>query len=197
MADLNNTLDSTLDNMTSGANDAASTATDTAGAAAEAATEAASSAANYATGAVGTATNVAYGYTQDFATTATNYMSQILDGTKEFASSDHNKVFWVILMSSFIFTLLKPIFYPIFGLTNNVDPNESVSSKFKKMFNGGVLFSLFILSLMFAYPETLDFLNISQKKVMFIPYRYPERFINTNNNSNVISNKKRSPIEIY
>ena len=118
--------------------------------------------------------------------TTKSFFTKMHQGAQGFINSDHFIVWVVILVSSFLYAVFT-------GLRGNF------SEMLSKLLNGEMLFSLFVLSGIYAWSDYMpDSLNVSSKKITFIPYRY------NNNNSRYRSHEgfidKPSPrrkLEVY
>jgi hypothetical protein len=97
--------------------------------------------------------------------TTKSFITKMLEGAQSIINSNHFIIWVVILFSSFLYDVFN-------GLRG------SFPEMLSKLLNGNMLFSLFVLSGIYAWSDYMpDSLNISSKKITFIPYRY------NNNNS--------------
>lgn len=105
--------------------------------------------------------------------------TKILDGAQNFINSEHFIIWIVILISSFLYTLA------VYG----VNKKELLSD----LLSGEMLFSLFVLSVIYGWPEYMpNVLKFSSKKITFVPYNinsFRERFTHKRNS--------RKNVEIY
>ena len=105
--------------------------------------------------------------------------TRILEGATNFINSEHFIIWVVIVISAFIYTIA------VNGMSTNL--NEMITD----ILSGNMLFSLFVLSIIYAWPEYMPNVLKFSNKITFIPYRYDSREHFNN------PQKTRKNIEIY
>jgi hypothetical protein len=126
----------------------------------------------------------------DVTNAAKSLITKTLDGAKDFINSNHFIVWVIILISTFMYNIFT-------GLRGNL------TEMFFELFNNEMLFSLFVISNIYAWSDYMpNVLKLSSKKIMFIPYRNNrnsrEQFSNIQPNQR-FGNKQpyRRKLEIY
>ena len=147
------------------------------------------------------------GKTAEYSQIVYEYIKHIYnEGFINFILSPYSKIWFLILISSIFYNIFfQPIILTGMGLSY-VKKDGSTPKRFLKTVNGGVIFSLLILCLMYTYPDEIDVLNIvgdikgsTSEAFTTIPYKNdcpihsPRHF--SNPSTKISQNKKR--IEIY